>query len=86
MFKKIANELGFFTIKLVIALSLLPFILTWLDFRSSKVQINKVEKLFLIEFIVIALLVTIIVLYILRFLLSILLTKLGAGGKPQKAP
>ncbi len=86
MGKKISVELGFFIIKLAIAFSLLPLILTWFDFRSSKSQINKVEQLFLIEFIIIALFVSLIVLYVLRFLLSILLTKLGVGGKPQKAP
>ena len=86
MGKKISVELGFFIIKLAIALSLLPLILTWFDFRSSKGQVNKVEELFLIEFIIIALFISLIVLYVLRFLLSILLTKLGVGGKPQKAP
>jgi hypothetical protein len=86
MGKKISFELGFFIIKLAIAFSLLPLILTSFDFRSSKSQINKVEQLFLIEFIMIILFVSLIVLYVVRFLLSILLAKLGVGGKPQKAP
>lgn len=86
MVKKIANELGFFIIKLVLALSFLPLLLTWFDFRSSTAQMNRVEKLFLIEIILITVFVSLLALYILRFVLSLLLKKLGVGGKTEKAP
>jgi predicted membrane protein len=86
MLKKIANEFGFLTIKLSIAFSLLPILLYWFDFRSSNDQMNTVERLFLIEICMLTVFCTVLVLYILRFLLSILLKKMGAGAKEQKAP
>ncbi len=86
MLKKIADELGFFIIKLVIALAILPVLLYWFDFRSSNEAMNKVEQLFLIEICVLVLFCSLFVLYILRFLLSLLFKQNKEKTEGKKQP
>ncbi len=84
MKKKIGIELGWFFIKLIISLLLLPFWVNWLNIRSSADGLHQLETYFLIELGVLWLLISLLALYILRFILSLIWKKMG--GSAAKTP
>lgn len=80
MKKKIGIELGWFFIKLIISLLLLPFWVNWLNIRSSSDGLHQLETYFLIELGVLWLLISLLALYIIRFILSLIWKKMGGGA------
>jgi len=82
--KNIIHELTWLIFLALMAAFLLPIYVTWMDFRTTEMQMNRIEKLFLTQILSLSYIAILILLYILRFLINIIMSKFLSSSKGKR--
>jgi hypothetical protein len=82
--KRVVHELAWLVFLGLMAALILPLYAILMDFRTTDLAINKIEKLFLAQILFLSYLGILIVLYIFRFVITIVLSKFFTTAKEDK--
>jgi hypothetical protein len=82
--KKVVHELAWLIFLGLMAALLLPLFAIWMDFRTSEIEINKIEKLFLTQILALSYFGILLSLYILRFVITMMVNKFLQPSKGEK--
>ena len=82
--KKVVHELTWLIFLALMAAALLPVYVMWMDFRTTEMQMNKIEKLFLAQILSLSFFAILISLYILRFVITMVINKFLGTAKGKK--
>lgn len=82
--KKVVHELAWLVFLGLMAALILPIYAIWMDFRTSELEINKLETLFLAQILFLSYLAILVVLYILRFVITMVVSKFFTTAKGEQ--
>jgi hypothetical protein len=82
--KKVVHELAWLIFLTLMAALMLPLYAIWMDFRTTEMQMNKIEKLFLAQILFLSFLAILLILYILRFVITLMVNKFFTPSKGKK--
>jgi hypothetical protein len=82
--KKVVHELTWLIFLALMAAALLPVYVMWMDFRTTEMQMNRIEKLFLAQILFLSYFGILIILYITRFVITMVVNKFFAPAKGKK--
>jgi Ca2+/H+ antiporter len=82
--EKVIHELTWLIFLALLAAFLLPMYVIYMDFRTTEMQINRIEKLFLAQILSLSYLAILIMLYIVRFVINLIIKKFFSTAEGKK--
>lgn len=82
--EKIIHELTWLIFLALMAAFLLPIYVILMDFRTTEMQMNRIEKIFLAQILSLSYLAILIMLYILRFVINLIVQKFFSAAESKK--
>ena len=82
--KKVVHELTWLIFLALVAIVLLPVYAIWMDFRTTDIQMNKIESLFLAQILSLSFFVILLSLYVIRFVITMTINKFFPPAKGKK--
>jgi hypothetical protein len=82
--KKVVHELAWLVFLGLMAALILPLYAILMDFRTTDLEINKIEKLFLAQILFLSYLAILVGLYILRFVITMAVSKFFTTAKGEQ--